>query len=522
MNNIILNTATVVVPPEESELDYDDLKIFSTVSEFSDNIWVIDLRSKRRRDSLYFSGIPVKFRDIVKEYSLLRLMHLKAAKTVATNITNIRSFLVWLIKRYPDYSLKHVTRKTIDEYQVFLERNDSISKSHKENIWGSIKNFFKMMQNRSDFPDRILMKKGNPFSRTIEDRKKAEKYIPEDVATQFDAIFKNEQIPLHIKVCYWICRLIPSRIGEIIPLPIDCLREYEEDYILTLYMYKQNGGYYEPEKRMIRIKYSDMGKYLVDLIMQQQKEALKLQDYCQEEKKDRLLISHRIIRYRGENGNILYKNGKNLFALTEGNFRKWLTKCAEDYSITDENGQPFRLTSHQFRHNAITDRIYENFNLLEIKDMTHHKTTAMIEQSYVHAKEPELQKMANAISSDEEKAFPGRIITKAIRFERILKMPRAQRIGNMGVCSDSSGCSSDMYDCLVCSYFVPCIEDLEEFVKQKEKLEEQIVLYKEKPFMREKLEVKISSLEIIIKRITDMMEEEDGKGYPEGSSETSG
>ena len=23
-------------------------------------------------------------------------------------------------------------------------------------------------------------------------------------------------------------------------------------------MYKQNGGYYEPEKRMIRIKYSDM------------------------------------------------------------------------------------------------------------------------------------------------------------------------------------------------------------------------------------------------------------------------
>ncbi|MBS5216183.1 MAG: site-specific integrase [Clostridiales bacterium] len=506
-----LGLATVVYLPYDEDIKCDDLESYSSVSSFDDDIWDLDLYVKGTRRKIYFASIPAKYRNYAKEYALRRLHHLVAAATVDSNVTGLRYFFIWMDDNHPKLPLLRVSSKLIDEYEMYLKLDGSVKKSTKEGIWTACSQFFRTMKGHPEFPERSPVRKGNPFSRTAVDRIHEERYIPDEVARQLDVIFRDQEIPLALRVCYWICRLIPSRIGEVITIPIECLRSYGGDYyILTLNMFKQNGGYLVPEKRMIQIKYSDMGKYLVDLIKEQQIVANKYQYLCKENQKDRLFIypPYNFYKNKGENGKYIEcANVKKVELLSDVNFRRFLKNISYRNSIKDKDGNEVTVTSHAFRHNAITDRIYENFNLLEIKDMTHHKTTAMIAQSYVHADESKLVKKAQMITGERDERFAGRIIANAMRFDQILKMPRSQRLGHIGVCSDATGCKNDLYECLGCEYFVPNIDNLDEFIADRKKFEEQLAFYKNMPYMLENIKAKISQLDVVIERIRKSMED---------------
>ena len=90
---------------------------------------------------------------------------------------------------------------------------------------------------------------------------------------------------------YWILRLIPSRVSEVTAMAIDCLRPLGDDYILTLIDHKDSGSPYYAKNRLIHLKYKGMGKYLIDLIKEQQIEALSLQKFLAEKKRGLLFTS---------------------------------------------------------------------------------------------------------------------------------------------------------------------------------------------------------------------------------------
>ena len=50
--------------------------------------------------------------------------------------------------------------------------------------------------------------------------------------------------------------------------------------------------------------------------------------------------------------------------------------------IKGEDGEIYKITSHQFRHNGVTDRLRAGFTLPQIAEMTAHHGTAMIYGSY--------------------------------------------------------------------------------------------------------------------------------------------
>jgi hypothetical protein len=47
------------------------------------------------------------------------------------------------------------------------------------------------------------------------------------------------------------------------------------------------------------------------------------------------------------------------------------------YGIRDKNGKDYSVTSHQLRHNGITDRLRAGFTLPQIAEMTAHHGTAI-------------------------------------------------------------------------------------------------------------------------------------------------
>ena len=88
-------------------------------------------------------------------------------------------------------------------------------------VWSSLSTFFETMSG-------IVGVKGkNPFgvSPYCRQRRYDAKYIPEPVAVQLDAAFKSDEIALYLRCVYWLLRLIPSRIGEILGMKIDCLKK---------------------------------------------------------------------------------------------------------------------------------------------------------------------------------------------------------------------------------------------------------------------------------------------------------
>ncbi|MGB4590468.1 MAG: tyrosine-type recombinase/integrase [Clostridiaceae bacterium] len=509
------------------------LNSFSNISKFEEPSWYLDRLSKgsfekRGEYTLYFNGSSDNFMWYVKMFSLIRLNERCGVRTVQSNIYGAKYFLNYLLDDFPNTSLSGINKEIILEFEIFLRKDKRYAKATKESIWTGVSSFLRSIQGLQGVACAIIPRLYNPFMRTTSDRLIDSKYIPLEVIKQYDEIFyKDNSLSLAFKIAYWICRLIPSRINEVLSIPIDCLKHFHDDiYTLTLHNFKQNGGYLQPELRLIQIKYSDMGKYLVDLILEQQKisSALVMNNKTidnflfayipkkpKEPKKPKKPMSaEEIEKYTGH---------LKVCYFRDFTFIRMINLLAKKHQIHDSNGDLYRITSHQLRHNAITDRIYSGFTLLEIKEMSHHKSTTMLSQSYVHPQKEMLQKVAKSVEAsklDNSDApsqtvvlFKGRLINtdNKILVDRIMSKPRSHSLGRLGICSDISGCESKIFECFKCNYFIPNADEIEYYEEQFEEWKHKRDNSINKPFLFDNAQHNMNLVEAVILKIRNSIKD---------------
>lgn len=441
----------------------DFLVSLSNTSRFEDETWVCEKKiksvSQNANDvSIYFSKTPLPYKEMVKYYSLMRLQKGIGIKTVCNEVWSLNRFLIFL----GEVPITDVAVMTAGEFKIYLDRK-SYAESTRGSIWSALERFFRMMNGFEGLRLR------NPFGENHYESHRLvdSKYIPDDVAKQLDHAFSNDRIPLHLRCIYWLLRLVPSRISEILGMTIDCLKPFDDHFCLFIPSWKQNGGYREPIMRTIHIHDRDMGARLLALIREQQKAANSYQGYVPEEKKNALFTYRRQIIL---NGIIHFKNQYR--AATWAHVSYSFDRICRDAGIHDETGG-YRVTSHQFRHNGITDRLRAGFTLPQIADMTGHHGTAMIYNSYTHLElypetltEPRAYTTDNPASGNPYILFGGRILNMdAVMEARLLRNLRAHRIPG-GICADVTHCRSRMWDCIDCPQFVPEQEQLSFFMEQ--------------------------------------------------------
>ena len=197
------------------------------------------------------------------------------------------------------------------------------------------------------------------------------------------------------------------------------------------------------------------------------------------------------------------------FVATRDTVRTRFQDICMRYGVRDQDGNPYKVTTHQFRHNGITDRLAAGFTAAQIADMTGHHGDAMIYNAYAHLDlKPETivekQKFVSGEPGSRDERyilFGGRILNMNEQLEkRLLKNLRAHRVRG-GICSDITGCKSDMWNCLECKFFVPDAEQRDYYI-------EQIVLWKAKqekfrefPLIRENAERNVKLFECVLKKI---------------------
>ena len=258
---------------------------------------------------------------------------------------------------------------------------------------------------------------------------------------------------------------------------IDCLKRFNGQYVLFIPTWKQNGGWQQPAIRSIHLEDKGIAGHLIGLIKEQQETARQLQEFLPEDKKG-MLFSYRQSYCR--KGKPAYST-KLCFVASIPTVSNHFQKICHRYNILDETGNVYVVTTHQFRHNGITDRLAAGFTAAQIAEMTGHHGDAMIFNSYAHLnlmpetiREKQNYVLAERQESDKRYVlFGGRILNMDEQMEqRLMKNLRAHRVRG-GICSDITNCKSDMWNCLECKAFVADME-------QAEYYREQIALWREK------------------------------------------
>lgn len=489
--------------------------------------------SQKSEFTIKFCKYSQEFKEPLKYYAL---MENKNVKTIKRNVYQVNCFFEFFRGNFPDISLSKINRKIVTQYEAFLRENVSVSNVEKNKRYGALKTFLKIMSMFPEFPPDIPTKNINPFPFKVADN--SAKYIPTEVVKQFDKVMKDEThaIPNSLRLAYWMQRSFPNRITEVTSMPIDCLKPLYNMWVIHIPTTKQNGGYITEEIKTIPVLNSGHGKYIVDLIKRVQKQTKKSLELYPVDKinKNFLMLCPKII-LNIENGKIVSHNPseasrkllelRNMFpnhtleqlskeltkagysmgislisrrlneglsdaystllSITGNRFNSILNRIALLCKITDDKGKIYKFTSHQFRHNASTDRLYiGGFSMAQLMTLRNDKGTTM-PNTYVHQQKEMHKKMwmesTGLISpSDAPVSFQARIFNlddKKI-IERLSKDPRmyltweANSKKGVGLCSMISGCKPDgtsiHFECYECNWFVPKGEYYEDYKKELE------------------------------------------------------
>ncbi|WP_078410716.1 hypothetical protein [Priestia abyssalis] len=503
--------------------------------KFEDDEWYYN---KMHKTSELPNVYTISFSDIVPEYKnevkYYVLMKEDNVKTLKRKVSLIGVFLHFFKAQFPDLKLVNINRKIIDYYENSLRESDK-SENVKSRSYTALQDFFLMMSDFPEFPTIVPIKSKSPFRVTSE--KNPEKYIPTEVVKQFDKIMfdENNGIPSVFRLTYWLQRSFPNRISEVTSLPIGCLKSLYDMYVINVPTTKQNGGYLIEEIKTIPVLNSGHGKYIVDLIKKVKKQTKELLNVVPVDKinKNFLLLSStfelhikegRLLSYNhfesysklselretfpkatytelaekmaqagyfraGSQQNISRKlrdgltdKHNKLLPFDSARFNNIMNRIAVLCNITYE-GNIYKITSHQFRHNASTDRLYVGgYTVDQLMVLRNDKGTTMPMQ-YIHQQKEMHKKMwveSTGLTSPNEAPveFKGRIINlddKKI-MDTLSRDPRmyltweTNSKKGVGLCSMISGCNPKgtaiHFECYECDWFVPKAEYYEDYQKE--------------------------------------------------------
>lgn len=455
---------------------------------FQDDVWICDKRIRSAAEvksdvTLYFSRIPAVYRDAVKYFIAIQLVSGAGISTCAGKILSLTTFTCFLSMQIKPVSFSDCDISVASQYKDCLN-GMCLAESTKALKWSGVNIFFRVMEGWEGISHK------NPFTDNpyMDYRRRSYKYIPDSIITKMDRVFINEGIPVYLRCIYWVLRLIPSRINEVLGMKIECLKPYNGHYCLFIPTWKQNGGYWEPIMRAIHMEDTGTSGKLIALIREQQQAAREMQPYMEEDKKD-ALFTYRKAFWLGNGKRVFTNEFKTVYKAHVSRYFRLI--CAE-YGIMDETGEPYRITSHQFRHNGITDRLAAGFTPEQIMFMTAHHGDAMIYKAYNHLDlMPEVitEKQLYVLDEPERDAktnvfFGGRILNMEEQLEkRLLKNIRAHRVQG-GICSDITGCKSDMFHCLECEFLIPDAGQIGYFEKQADMWIEKSEKFSQFPIIR--------------------------------------
>ena len=454
--------------------------------DFQSNCWYFSkmhlAMSNRSTYTIYFNNIPVDYLDTLKYFVLLSDNH---PSTIKKKIYSIRVFFSFIVDVFGSVPLNSIEYRHLNAYEQHLSLNES-SEMKRHLSYGHIQHFFKTISILEDSPQIYPTKKINPFKLpqvSIKDN-----YIPEKMTKKLDAFFKSEKskISLEFRLFYWLIRSFPNRVDEILSMNIDCISIKNDLVFLEMPLFKQKGPLKRIEYKKVPISYIDHGKYLVDLLenwkIKRKKMIGEINCKCKNFREDFLFLT---TPWRFERiGSSVSSVSKQLTGPYSRRYLKnldarfvneRLRELCELFDFRNETKDRHIITSHHFRHNAITDRLYiPNYTKEMVQCLTGHKNEHMA-QYYIHQNRSIHKDVNCSIRHENSQDLTMAKIVEFNQFTLDYLGVKGHAYGihelesskGLGVCSDIEHCNKDgvphRFCCYFCEWFVPNLEYTNEY-----------------------------------------------------------
>ena len=291
---------------------------------------------------------------LAKLYILVRSGRKLSAMYLKNDVSYLNRFSRFIEKK-SIFSPLHIDNELFDEYDYYLH-SLTISERSISCHYMTLINFFNLCREEGWLEVNTYWFKGKYRNYPI--KKDEIDYLPEEVWQQLDEHLHHLPDPLQRMVL--IIRGTGLRIGELLNLPLDCLRQREKQWRL----------------RFLTEKYKTVDELpiceeLVVVIKEQQ-------DYIRQhfgDTYDKLCNSNNAV------GKQKYKPAPRVMKLDS--FNRWLNKLAQEQSICTNEGELWHFKSHQFRKTLATVMTNAGIRDLIIQKYLRHRSPDM-QEYYKH------------------------------------------------------------------------------------------------------------------------------------------
>lgn len=447
---------------EVSGSDYEPLENrqaclsqYSSTAKIEDNCWIIDLVEQDMNHSMKYRKISFEkmadyplFMNDAKGWVLDQLMDGRKIKGIKFDLGLIMRIALPVTgdKRAIDYNEEDLTRI----HDAIMKNADTPGTVVPQ--WSSIKNFFYSLgyTHICAIMEMFVMPKYIPG-------KCADKYIPDCVLEKMDAAFiRDDLFPLTHRCVYWTLRCFSTRLEEVMAIPAEGVKPLPNgNYIITIPVNKTTGNIDRVSPRVFEIKNEGMGHFYIELIKQQ---MAFTKENCPDA---RFLLYTGRYQYRKTVDGFRYikLNSSKVYLMSNEHIQKFLYELGPRLDLRDENGNPYAISSHKFRHTVISKEINSGiFRPLDVMYDTEHRSGAMITKNYYHRK-----------TDTRPVAFHGRIVgSNSRRIAKLLERPYVKEVYQLGICSDIHECDHTRAACLRCEHLVPDAANLPYFNNEKQ------------------------------------------------------
>ena len=285
---------------------------------------------------------------ITKLYIIIRSQRKLSAAYLQQEVLSINCFSQF-IKQKSIFNINHLNEQLFDEYDYYLH-SLSLSQSTISKRYITLNNIFTVAREESWLDVNTYWFKGRRKNSPI--KRDEIEYIPEEVWRQLDE--NLHLLPEILQRMVLIIRGTGLRIGELLNLPLDCLRQRGKQWRL----------------RFLTEKYKTVDELpiceeLVVVVKEQQ-------EYIKQQFGD---CYNNLWNSNGGSGSY-YKPVPRIISLESFNDR--LNKLAQSQNICTKEGELWRFRSYQFRKTLATV-------------MTHAGVRNLIIQKYLRHRSPEMQ-----------------------------------------------------------------------------------------------------------------------------------
>ena len=285
-----------------------------------------------------------------KIYILLRSRLNLSTQHLKNQILYLKRFSQFL-RHQSIYSAEKIDNQCFENFDYYL-RSLNLSESSIRLHYTTLNNFFLLCRTEGWLEVNTYWFEGRRRGKTSPKNDEIE-YIPEEVWHQIEQHLHC--LPEPIQRMILVIKTTGMRIGELLNLPLDCLKKRENQWRLRLMTEK-----YQTEDEL------PISQSLVVVIKEQQKY---------------------IKQHFGKSYQKLFcsNNGKKYCdfipaprVMTTNTFNRWLNQFSQEYNICSKDGQNWHFKSHQFRKTIATI-------------MTNAGVRDLIIQKYLRHRSPDMQ-----------------------------------------------------------------------------------------------------------------------------------